>query len=303
MFYKTDLILLVGLMEYGEFSPKKVTIWNTTKNVSLCSSLPFLSPIKIAKINKVRMIIVDYSFLYIYSTGDMKILYTINVKDITLGKLVLSPNSDKNVWLCFSSSTDGGEIQVYDTLYPSTVKTRFQAHKSPIMKICLNKEGDRLATCSCKGTIIRIFSIPKGDKLCTFKRGISNAFIFYMNFSANSEDLICTSDAGMIYIFDIKEELDNIEKNNEARGFTKVLARGLFSLVSSIIPKEYEDSFGTQGANIMYKNDKLKLSNIIGFNNNNNNEAFCFTSDGTFSLYNIDYNKKVIEPINETKIE
>ena len=108
----------------------------------------------------------------------MKILYTINVKDITLGKLVLSPNSDKNVWLCFSSSTDGGEIQVYDTLYPSTVKTRFQAHKSPIMKICLNKEGDRLATCSCKGTIIRIFSIPKGDKLCTFKRGISNAFIF-----------------------------------------------------------------------------------------------------------------------------
>ena len=36
-----------------------------------------------------------------------------------------------------------------------------------ILKMSLNYEGDRLATCSCKGTIIRVFSLPKGEKLCT----------------------------------------------------------------------------------------------------------------------------------------
>ena len=207
MLYKTNIVLLVGLTDFGEFSPKKVTIWTTSKNLVLCSSFPFTTKITVAKINKVRMIIGERNFLHIYSTGDMKVLHTFEISDISLGKLVLSGNSDKNVWLCFSTSKDEGVVKVYDTLYPTSVKTQIKAHKSPILKMCLNYEGDRLATCSCKGTIIRIFSLPKGEKLCTFKRGISSAFIFCLNFSRNSEKLISTSDTGMLHVFDIKEEI------------------------------------------------------------------------------------------------
>ena len=31
------LVLLVGLIDFAEFSPKKVTIWATTKHLVLCS--------------------------------------------------------------------------------------------------------------------------------------------------------------------------------------------------------------------------------------------------------------------------
>lgn len=295
MLYKTNIVLLVGLTDFGEFSPKKVTIWTTSKNLVLCSSFPFTTKITVAKINKVRMIIGERNFLHIYSTGDMKVLHTFEISDISLGKLVLSGNSDKNVWLCFSTSKDEGVVKVYDTLYPTSVKTQIKAHKSPILKMCLNYEGDRLATCSCKGTIIRIFSLPKGEKLCTFKRGISSAFIFCLNFSRNSEKLISTSDTGMLHVFDIKEEMDNIEKNKEPKGLVKILGRGFVTAVCALMPKDYEDSFGTQGASITYTSESLKMSNIVGFSNDKIKEAFCFTSDGTFSELSINYSNRSIE--------
>ena len=301
--YKTNLVLLVGLTDFGDFSPKKVTIWTTSKHLVLCSSFPFTSKITVAKINKVRMIIGERNFLHIYSTGDMKVLHTFEISDISLGKLVLSGNSEKNVWLCFSTSKDEGVVKVYDTLYPTSVKTQIKAHKSPILKMCLNNEGDRLATCSCKGTIIRIFSLPKGDKMCTFKRGITSAFIFCLNFSGNSEKLISTSDTGMLHIFDIKEELDNLERNKEPKGFIKVLGRGLATIASTLLPREYEDSFGTQGASITFTNENLKMSNLVGFSNDKIKEAFCFTSDGTYSLLNINYSDKVIEKIYERNMK
>jgi WD40 repeat protein len=241
------------------------------------------------------MIVGERNFLHIYSTGDMKVLHTFGIPDISLGKLVLSGNSEKNVWLCFSTSKDEGMVKVYDTLYPTSMKTQIKAHKSPILKMSLNYEGDRLATCSCKGTIIRIFSLPKGDKLCTFKRGISSAFIFCLNFSRNSEKLISTSDTGMLHVFDIKEELDNLEKNKESKGIVKVLGRGLVTAVSVLMPKDYEDSFGTQGASITYTNESFKMSNLVGFSNDKIKEAFCFTSDGTFSVLTINYPNKTIE--------
>ena len=279
----------------ANFHQKKVTIWTTSKNLVLCSSFPFTSKITVAKINKVRMIVGERNFLHIYSTGDMKVLHTFEISDISLGKLVLSGNSEKNVWLCFSTSKDEGMVKVYDTLYPTSMKTQIKAHKSPILKMSLNYEGDRLATCSCKGTIIRIFSLPKGDKLCTFKRGISSAFIFCLNFSRNSEKLISTSDTGMLHVFDIKEELDNLEKNKESKGFVKVLGRGLITAVSALMPRDYEDSFGTQGASITYTNESFKMSNLVGFSNDKVKEAFCFTSDGTFSVLTINYPNKTIE--------
>ena len=303
MLYKTNLVLLVGLTEFGGFSPRTVTIWTTSKHLVLCSSFPFISKITVAKINKVRMIIGESNFLHIYSTMGMKHLHILEISDISLGKIVLSGNSVKNFWLCFSTSKDEGVVKVYDTLDPTSVKTQIKAHKSPILKMYLNYEGDRLATCSCKGTIIRIFYLPKGDKICAFKRGISSAFIFCLNFSGDSEKLISTSDTGMLHIFDIREELENQEKNKEPKGFIKILGRGLPTNDSTLLTKEYEDSFGTQGASITFTNENLKMINLVGFSNDKIKEAFYFTSDGTYSLLNINYSDKVIEKIYERNMK
>ena len=303
MLYKTNIIVLVGLEEYQNFSPKRITIWTTLKNTVLCISHHFTSKIITAKINKQRMIIGEKNYLHIYATNTMNFLYSIMVPDITLGNLILSRNSEKNNWFCYSTSKDEGMINVYDAFDPKGIKVQIKAHKSPVLKMCLNYEGDRLATCSCKGTIIRIFSLPKGDKLCTFKRGVSPAFIFCLNFSRNSEKLITTCDNGTLQVFDIKEEIENLEKNKEPKGFIKVMGRGVASALSVFVPKEYEDSFGIQGAVINYYNENLKITNLVGFCDDEIKEIFCFTSDGTFSMINIDHITKKIETSYEKNIK
>ena len=303
MLYKTNIIVLVGLEERQNFSPKKITIWTTLKHTVLCVSNHFTSKIITVKINKQRMIIGEKNYLHIYDTNSMDFKYSIMVSDITLGNLILSRNSEKNNYFCYSTSKDEGMVNVYDAKESQGVKVQIKAHKSPVLKMCLNYEGDRLATCSCKGTIIRVFSIPKGDKLCTFKRGVSPAFIYCLNFSRNSEKLISTSDNGILYVFDIKEEMENIEKNKEPKGFIKVMGRGISSALSAFVPKEYEDTFGTQGAVITYHNENLKITNLVGFCDNEIKEIFCFTSDGTFSMINIDHTTKKIEQIYARNIK
>jgi len=205
MLYTTNLILLVGATEFGDFSPKKVTIWSTSQNIVLCSSWPFLEKINIAKINKKRMIICERNLMHIYTTAEMKILHTMEIGYVSLGKLVLSSNSDKNNYACYSSNNDEGVVKVYDTIYLN-VKTTIKAHKSPVLRMAINYNGDMLCTSSCKGTIIRVFNLPKGDKLITYKRGISSAYIFSMNFSLDSDKLLVTSDTGTLHIFDLKKD-------------------------------------------------------------------------------------------------
>ena len=46
-----------------------------------------------------------------------------------------------------------------------------QAHKTPVSALSFNFTGTMLATASGKGTVIRVFSIPEGQKLYQFRRG------------------------------------------------------------------------------------------------------------------------------------
>ena len=306
MLHNSNIVLLVGLREYGQFSPKKLNLWTTKTNNVLYTSPSFSSDIIVAKINKIRMIIGEKNYLHIYSTGDMKILHIYEINNVSLGKLILSNNINKNVWVCFSSSLDEGEVKIYDALYPSTIKIQIKAHKSPILKLSLSDKGDRLATCSCKGTIIRIFSLPNGEKICTFKRGIKPAFIFSLNFSKNSDKLLISCDSGSIHLFDIDEEIEKIKNEQQPKGFSKVIYRSLITIASKIIPSEYEDVFGVQGSDISYYGSEVKLSNIVGFCGDKIKEAFFFGSDGNFIKFNIDYvnrniNKELNININEFK--
>ena len=294
MLHNSNLVLLVGLRQYDDFSPKKINLYSTKKNKILYSSPTFSSDIIVAKINKIRMIIGEKNYLHIYSTGDMKILHIYEINNISLGKLILSNNINKNVWVCFSSSIDEGEVKIYDALYPSTIKIQIKAHKSPILKLSLSDKGDRLATCSCKGTIIRIFSLPKGEKICTFKRGIKPAFIFSLNFSKNSDKLLISCDNGMIHLFDIEEEIEKIKDEQQPKGLSKIMYRSIVTLASKIIPSDYEDVFGVQGSEINYYGNDVKISNIVAFCENKIKESFCFGADGNFIKFNIDYvNKKM----------
>ena len=259
------------------------------KNKELKASSPLQSDIIIAKVFNTQILICEKSYLYIYS-GEEKLLHSFEITNISLGKLAYHENNEKNNLLCFSESINEGIVKIYDLL--SQGIKEIKAHKSPIFRMCLNNEGNLLATCSIKGTIIRIFSIPNGQKLYTFRSGFDNILNFCLNFSKDSKKLISTFNNGFLYIFNIKEELD--DHNNENN------ENILLNLAKSILPK---DLLGINGPFISYKLNEYKDINLVKFDNNDNNKAFCITADGVYYILNINYNDKTIEKISEIKIK
>jgi len=47
----------------------------------------------------------------------------------------------------------------------------------------------------------------------------------------------------------------------------------------------------------------MKSSNLASFNPKSNNEAYCFTSDGTFNLFNVNYENKTVQKVYECNMK
>ncbi len=63
-----------------------------------------------------------------------------------------------------------------------------------------------------------MFTIPKGDKLRTLKRGFTNAMIYNLQFNINSTNLLVSSNSGTVHVYDLKggEPLvDSTSKSNK----------------------------------------------------------------------------------------
>ena len=54
-------------------------------------------------------------------------------------------------------------------------KTNVDAHRTSLSALTISQGNTLAATASVKGTIIRVFSLPEGELMFNFKRGISQA--------------------------------------------------------------------------------------------------------------------------------
>ena len=87
-------------------------------------------------------------------------------------------------------------------------------------------------TASTKGTVIRVFNIPDGAKLFTFKRGMHSSHIYNLCFTNNDTMAVCTSDRGTVHIFRLSHEET---KQNTWGSY-------LTSAASYILPESYSDT-------------------------------------------------------------
>lgn len=153
--------------------------------------------------------------IFMYHLDGMRILDRLDV-DNHLGRIVISPSPDMHPYLIYSHSLKEGSVAVYDTRTQKHVKL-LRCHKTPILHIAINFMGNMVATCSTQGQMIRVFSIPGGEKLYTFSRGLKNATQFSLNFSKNSAFLLSSSDTGTIHVFQLEDPLKaDTSKGNQS---------------------------------------------------------------------------------------
>eukprot|EP00842_Homolaphlyctis_polyrhiza_P006559 jgi/Hompol1/6904/HPOL_002771-RA len=205
MLFCTSLVALVGAGEQPTFSPRRLQIINTKRQSTICE-LTFSTAILAIKLNRKRLIVMLEEHIYIYDIGNMKLMHTIDTSPNPNALCSLSPSSE-NCYFAYPSnaSTSSGEVLIFDAINLQAVNI-IQAHKSPLSCISFNFDGTMIATASDKGTVIRVFSVPQGQKLFQFRRGTYAARIYSMAFDLGNTFLAVSSDSDTVHIFKLDEK-------------------------------------------------------------------------------------------------
>lgn len=111
--------------------------------------------------------------------------------------------SDSESQLLAFPHGDAGDVVVYDCLAPRLL-ANMSAHKAPVVEMQFNRSGTLLATASVTGTVIRVFSVPSGEKLFSFRRGNRPSHIASIAFSEYSEFIAAGSSSGTVHVFSLE---------------------------------------------------------------------------------------------------
>ena len=315
MISTSQLALLVGNDESTHLSKKKLSLFDLGQNKIIYSLNPYNSEIKLVRLNKKRIIVYADKTIFIYNLNNMKLLHSIKLdediidkeKTFYQGQICLSPNCNENNYLIYSISQYQGLLKVYDVLYLTYVNF-INAHKSPLFKMCINSSGSYLATCSKNNGTIKIFNLPKGEKLFKFKRGYTYNTITGMNFNIlGNHKLVISSASGNIHIFDLDKPRKKSE--NENTGNNKDGYLNKINKVYLKVSRECKDYINNKSLTTTVNVKDLKGENLLFFKEGKGNEGknsskvIAITLEGFFFSINIDIENYVINNVFKKYID
>jgi autophagy-related protein 18 len=173
------------------------------------------------RLNRKRLAVVLEEEIYLYDISNMSLLYTITTSPNPTAICALSPSSE-NCYIAYPMPKPredqgdkrpahapplslyvpptSGEVLLFDAVSLKAVNI-IEAHRSPLSCIAMNSEGTILATASDKGTIIRVFGLPSGQKLYQFRRGTYPSTIYSMSFNLSASLLCVSSTSDTVHVF------------------------------------------------------------------------------------------------------
>ncbi|CAH1793942.1 unnamed protein product [Owenia fusiformis] len=207
--FSSSLVAIVSLS-----SPRKLKVCHFKKGTEICN-YSYSNTILSVRLNRLRLIVCLEESLYIHNIRDMKVLHTIrDTPSNPQGLCALSTNND-NCYMAYPGSNQIGEVQIFDTVNLRAV-TMIPAHDNPLAALAFSSSGTRIATASEKGTVIRVFSVPDGQKIFEFRRGVKRCVeISSLAFSPDSTFLCASSNTETVHIFKLESPKESTSRPTE----------------------------------------------------------------------------------------
>jgi autophagy-related protein 18 len=225
MLYTTSLLGLVGAGQQASLSPRRLQLFNTSESKVICE-LNFVTSILNVLMSKKRLVVVLERKIHLFDISSMKILRTIETEKNSRGLCALSSKIVKKTndkgeeeeeevssFIAYPHGGEGADIMLSESYEVKPISV-IRAHKSAVSVLQFNADGSMLATCSNKGTVIRVFGIPSSDLLYTLRRGSFASNIYSISFNITSTMVCVSSDTGTIHVF----KLENGTKKNTSVG-------------------------------------------------------------------------------------
>ncbi|XP_053472587.1 WD repeat domain phosphoinositide-interacting protein 1 isoform X1 [Ictalurus furcatus] len=214
--------------------PRRMNVYHFKKGTEICN-YSYSNSILAVRLNRQRLVVCLEESIFIHNIKDMKLLKTLlNTPSNPSGLCALSINHS-NSYLAYPGSATIGEIIVYDANNLNTV-TVIPAHDSQLAAITFNASGTKLASASERGTVIRVFSIPEGQRLFEFRRGMKRYVnISSLSFSPDAQFLCASSNTETVHIFKLEQHGHRGEEENPS---WSAYVGKMFSAASSYLPAQ-----------------------------------------------------------------
>uniref|UniRef100_A0A4W2EBI8 WD repeat domain phosphoinositide-interacting protein 1 n=1 Tax=Bos indicus x Bos taurus TaxID=30522 RepID=A0A4W2EBI8_BOBOX len=278
--FSSSLVVVVS-----HTKPRQMNVYHFKKGTEICN-YSYSGNILAIRLNRQRLLVCLEESIYIHNIKDMKLLKTIlDIPANPTGLCALSINHS-NSYVAYPGSLTTGEIVLYDGHSLKPVCT-IAAHEGTLAAIAFNSSGSRLASASEKGTVIRVFSVPDGQKLYEFRRGMKRyVTISSLAFSMDSQFLCASSNTETVHIFKL-EHLAN-SRPEEPSTWTGYMGK-MFLAASSYLPTQVSD---------MMNQDRAFATGRLGFSGHRNictlatiqklPRLLVVSSSGHLYVYNLD---------------
>lgn len=124
------------------------------------------SEVKAVRINPERCIIVLETKIFLFNLADFRVLDILETCPNPKGLCAISAMRDTLV-LAYPTK----KIGTVEVMVEGEERRRIEAHKSTVCALELCPNGQKLATASEKGTIIRVFDVRNGECMQELRRG------------------------------------------------------------------------------------------------------------------------------------
>jgi WD40 repeat protein len=195
-----NIFAVVGSLKHPKYPSTKVMIYDDNQK-SFIGEMSFKSQVRGVKLRRDKIVVILEEKIYIYAFNTLRLIDHIETTKNQAGLCVVTSNSEC-VLAC--PSIQMGYIRI--SWIDGNTNKLIEAHKGPISALALDASGERVATTSENGTIIRVFETRSGTLLHELRRGKDPARIYSLCFNKTGEHLLCSSDHGTIHIFSVKRK-------------------------------------------------------------------------------------------------
>lgn len=279
MLYRSNIFALVGGGESPKYPVNRVMIWDDCQNKCI-AELEFKSAITGVKLRKNLILVTIVDKLYLYNFSDLRLIKSIETFNNPRGTVGLSVGSDTIIAI---PGKQVGTVLVDNRTTDKIVEIK--AHSNPIALVALNNEGDRLATVSERGTMIRIWDTNTGKQIKEFRRGAEATVITSLAFDHNTSSIVVCNKKGTVHIFNLPSDQDSNSDTNK---------RSTLTYISNYLPKYFSSEWSAISFNVPA--NKLCTFGI------NPGTLYIITEHGMFKKYTFDTATSTIECIETVDI-
>jgi WD40 repeat protein len=270
MLFRCNLLAIVGGGRNPRYPTNKVMIWDDHQNKCI-GELKFRTEVKAVRLRRDRVVVVLETKVFVYRFKDLKLVDQCATVANPKGLVSICAEVNNNVLAIPGLSKGSIRLELYDIGKTTLMK----AHDTDLAFFALNSDGNRLASASEKGTLIRIWNCHTGEPVRELRRGMDRAEIYCICFNQNSSFVACSSDKGTVHIYSLasnpqqgttstsgsNQQVDGSSKNLKDKPYTNNPSK---ETSNSSIPNASSSSHGGDDASIVSESSSTSTNKQLG---------------------------------------